>query len=148
MDVFGCAWASPVPAESARAMAATAITATRIPAMDLAISLLPLGTHWDGVDAVDFMLLLRPCSRSRPQGVPHRLLFGAPACHPISRSATHAAMLTIWSSTKAMGSSSSSSRNRVHPSFSSRSLILTPRARRSMLRRDCPRGLPGVDSAV
>ena len=47
---------------------------------------------------------------------------------PTSRSwsATHAAVLTIRCPTEAMGSSGSSARNCVHPSVSSRGLILTP----------------------
>ena len=103
-------------------------------------------TRLDGVDAVTSMFTVPPSGRSAPPFVGP-----APACHPISRSshwasssmAYHAAMLTIWSSTKAMGSSGSSSRNRVHTLVSSRSLIFTPRARGSMLQR-CSGIVPGA----
>ena len=42
-----------------------------------------------------------------------------------SRSATHAAMLTIWCPTKAMGSSGTNSSNFVHHSVSSNDFIFT-----------------------
>ena len=76
--------------------------------------------------------------RRRPRVLPRALAAAKPSLvrrRPTSRSwsATHAAMLTIWCPTKAMGSSGSSSRNCVHPSVSSRDLIFTPRARRAMM---------------
>ena len=52
-----------------------------------------------------------------------------------SRSAAHAAMLTIWCPTKAMGSSGTNSSNFVHHSVSSNDFIFTPLGRRTMLHR-------------